>query len=296
MLQVLVNSVVYGAQIAVVALGVSLSFAILRFANFAHIQLAVVGGYLTWVLFTLLGLPLIPSVLVAMAGTGGLAVLIDVLVFARLREASPEAKMIASWGVALLIRSLIGAAFGGSALYFDIPVAPLRWGGVRYTTFDLVVVGVTLAAMVLLHLAMRHTRLGTAIRALSSNIDLAATRGIPTGRIIRLMWFVAGAYAALGGALLGIGTLLLPNMDLMLLLPVFASAAMGGLGSVQGAVAGAFTLSLAQNAVIAIDFGALLGARPWYVPSQFRDFVAVACLVLVLLVRPHRHPTAAARA
>ena len=95
--------------------------------------------------------------------------------------------------------------------------------------------------------------------------------------------------AGIGGTLFALQTRLQPNMDLPILLPVFAAVTIGGLGNVFGAVAGALALSLAQNWLIAIDFGALVGAASsWYVPTQFRDAIAVAALVLVLLIRPAR--------
>jgi branched-subunit amino acid ABC-type transport system permease component len=284
MIQVLVNSIVYASEVGVIALGVSLAYSILRFANFAHVQLAVVGAYATWTLAAVLPLPLAAACAAAL--TGGFAVLVDRLAFRTLRAASPEAKMIASWGVALLARSIVGAIFGGSARFFDAEARLLRWGGALLTTLDVVVVLVTGAAMVALHLLLRATRVGTALRALASNPDLAETRGIPAERMIALMWFVSGAYAALGGTLLAIQTDLRPNLDLAILLPVFAAATVGGLGSVYGAVAGAGVLSLAQNALIAVDLGALVAATSWHLPTQFRDYVAVAALVLMLLLRP----------
>ena len=287
MTQVLVNSLIYGSEIAVIALGVSLSFSLLRFANFAHIQLAVVGGYLTYVCARPLGLPLMVAAVISIVLTGTLAVAIDHLVFRHLREASPESKMIASWGVALFIRSVVAAIFGGSALVFDVETELIKAGGALFTTLDLLVVAVTAAAMLVLHGLLRWTRAGTALRALASNFDLALTRGIPGERMIRLMWFVSGAYAALGGTLLAVETQLKPNLDLMILLPVFAAATIGGLGSVFGAVAGALILALAQNLLITIDFGALVASGPWYLPTEFRDYVAVSALVLVLLLRPH---------
>lgn len=286
MSQILVNSIIYGSEIAIIAVGVSLSYSILRFANFAHIQLAVVGGYLTWLLARPLGLPLVLATMLSLVLTGLLAVAIDVLVFRRLRDASPEGKMIASWGVALFIRSVLAAIFGGSALVFDVEVELIRAGRALFTTLDVLVVAVTVAAMALLHVLLHRTRAGTALRALASNFQLAETRGIPGERMIRLMWFMAGAYAALGGTLFAVATQLRPNMDLMILLPVFAAVTIGGLGNVFGAVVGALLLSLAQNLLIAIDFGALVAAGPWYLPTQFRDYVAVVALVLVLLIRP----------
>jgi branched-subunit amino acid ABC-type transport system permease component len=103
--------------------------------------------------------------------------------------------------------------------------------------------------------------------------------------MIALMWFVSGAYAALGGTLFALQTRLQPNMDLIILLPTFAAVTLGGLNNVFGAVLGALALSLAQNLLIDVDFGSLVSDTPWSVPTQFRDFVAVGAMVLILLLR-----------
>ena len=285
MSQVLANTLIYAGEIAVIAVGVALSYSVLRFANFAHIQFAVLGAYLSYVLAVWLGVPLVAATVLSAVCVGGFAVLVDRLTFRRLREASAEGKMIVSWGIALLIRSLIAAIFGGAALVFDVSFDSLDFAGALFTTLDLIVVGITLLSMVALHLLLYRTRVGTALRALASNRDLAETRGIPAERYIGLMWFISGAYAALGGTLLAIETRLQPNMDLIILLPVFAAVTIGGLSNVFGAVAGALLLSLAQNVLISVDFGALVSDTVWYVPTQFRDFVAVAALVLLLLWR-----------
>jgi len=285
-MQAVLNSLVLASEIAIIALGVSLAFSLLRFANFAHVQLAVVGAYLAWVLTVTLGVPVVLAGLLSLPLVGLLAMLIDGLVFRPLRAASAETKMIASWGVALFMRSMIGALFGGSARVFDVEARPLRVGEAVLTSLDVVVIGVTVTAMVLLNLLLRTTRLGTALRALASNPDLAETRGIPSFRLIGLMWFVSGAFAALGGVLLAIQNDLRPTLDLAILLPVFAAATVGGLGNPFGAVAGALVLALAQNLLIVVDLGALVHGPSWYLPPQFREYVAVGALVLVLLVRP----------
>jgi len=106
-LQVLVNSIIYASEIAIMAVGVSLTYSILRFANFAHVQFAVVGGYLTYVFSVMLGLPIVAAALVSALLTGGFAMLVDLAVFRRLRAISPEGKMIVSWGVALFVRSMV---------------------------------------------------------------------------------------------------------------------------------------------------------------------------------------------
>lgn len=291
-LPVLANSLIYASEIAIIAVGVALVYSILRFANFAHIQYAVLGGYLSYSA-TLAGLAIVPAVAVSAVATGIVAVVIDRLVFRPLRHIAPEGKMIVSWGVALVLRSLIAAVFGGSALVFDIEVAPVRIGDVVVTTLDIAVVATTVAAMAALHVALRYTRLGTALRALASNPELAETRGIPAERMTALMWFVSGAFAAIGGTLFALETRLQPSMDLVILLPVFAAVTIGGLGSPGGAVLGALLLSLVQNFAIAIDFGSLFGGASWYLPTQFRDAVAVAALVAALVLRPRARVGAA---
>lgn len=288
MIQVLANAIIYASEIAIIAVGVALSYSILRFANFAHVQFAVVGAYLAYLGVEAAGLPIWLAALAAALLTGGLAVAIDRLVFARLRGLTPEGKMIVSWGVALFLRSMVAALFGGAARVFDLEAAPLELAGAAFTRQDVVVVAATAAAMLALHALLYRTRVGTALRALASNADLARTRGIPAERMIGLMWFVSGATAALGGTLFAVQTRLQPNMDLVILLPVFSAVTIGGLGSVFGAVAGALALSLAQNLLISVDFGSLAGADSWYVPTQFRDFIAVGALVAILLLRPRR--------
>jgi len=284
-IQVLVNSIIYASEIAIIAVGISLSYSILRFANFAHIQYAVVGGYATYV-GVRLGLPIVAAVAASAAFVGSLAILIDVLVFSRLRAIAPEGKMIVSWGVALFVRAIVASVFGGSAIILETTTVPIRFGGAIFTSLDLIVVLSTVGFMVLLHVFLYRTRTGSALRALASNYDLAVTRGIPGERMIRLMWFISGAYAAIGGSLIALETRLQPNMDLIILLPVFAAVTIGGLSNVFGAVLGALVLSLAQNVLIAVDFGSLVGADPWFVPSQYRDYIAVLAMVVVLLLRP----------
>jgi branched-subunit amino acid ABC-type transport system permease component len=276
---------VYASEIAIIAVGVSLCYSILRFANFAHIQLAIVGGYLTYSFSQIPGMPLPLAVLLASISTGLIAVLIDLIVFSRIRHISAEGKMIVSWGVALFIRSTIAAIYGGSAKVFDVQTDVIVYDGAVFTTLDIAVVGSTLVLMLGLHAFLYRTRVGSALRALASNYELAVTRGIPGNRLIAFMWFLSGALAAVGGSLLAMQTRLQPSLDLVILLPVFAAVTIGGMSNVFGAVIGAFVLSFAQNFLIWIDFGLMFGGESWHIPTQFRDYAAVLALVIVLLLR-----------
>jgi len=293
-LQVLVNALVYASEIAIIAVGVALTYSVVRFANFAHIQYAVIGAYASFALDRC-GLPLPLAVAVSAALTGLLAIAVERLVFAPLQGLRPEAKMIVSWGVALLLRSLVAAVFGGAAQVFEVETDSHLVGDAVVTGLDIAVVATTILAMTALHLAMTRTRIGTALRALADNRDLARTRGIAPERLTALMWFVSGAFAALGGTLFALETRLQPDMDLQILLPVFAAVTLGGLTSVGGAVLGACILSLAQNIAIGVDFGALFTSGSWFLPSQFRDTIAVAAMVLVLCLRPRHHRSSGLR-
>ena len=285
MAQILADSIIYAAEIAVIAIGVALSFSVLRFANFAQVQFAVVGAYLSFAANQSAALPLPLAVLAGVVATGLLAVLVDFLVFARLRHIPPEGKMIVSWGVALFLRAAVAAIFGGASKTFPTQPASLSLGGAFFTSQDVIVVAATLAAVLALHTLLYRTRAGIALRALASNHDLAETRGIPPGRMIALMWFVSGGYAALGGTLFALQTRLQPNMDLIILLPTFSAVTIGGLANVFGAALGALALALAQNFLIGVDFGSLVSDMSWSVPTQYRDFVAVGAMVLILLLR-----------
>lgn len=288
MIQILFNTLIYGSEIAIIAVGVALSYSILRFANFAHVQFAVAGAYIAFSLSQYAGVPVWLATVLAALFTGLFAVLVDWLVFARLRNITPEGKMIVSWGVALFIRSIVAALFGGSARVFPVSSDTLSLGGAFFTGQDVIVVAATGLAMLALHALLYRTLAGTALRALASNRDLAETRGIPAARMIGLMWFICGVTASLGGTLFALETRLQPNMDLVMLLPVFSAVTIGGLDRVFGAALGAMALSLAQNLLISVDFGTLFNGESWSVPAQFRDFIAVGALVLILLLRPRR--------
>ena len=294
MSQILINSLLYASEISVIAVGVSLAYSVVRFANFAHIQYAVVGGYLTYAARGL-GLGVLVATLVSAALTGCLAIVVERLVFNPLRALRPEAKMIASWGVALVLRAAIACIFGGAARVIDLDMDSYSFGDTVLTTLDISVVLTTLVAMLLLQVLLFRTRIGTGLRALADNRELAETRGIPPERLIALMWFVAGAFAALGGTLLAFETRLEPDMDLQILLPVFAAVTIGGLGSLLGAVLGACLLSLAQNIAIGVDFGSLLTGNVWFLPGQFRDTIAVGTMVVVLCFRPPQRRAARVR-
>lgn len=275
LLQLFYYALVYGAVVALGAIGVSLIFGILRFANFSHGALMTVGAYLAYALVSGLGWPIWAAIIPAAFATGLLAVVLDRLFYRRLRRTSPVILLIASFGVGLMLRALVQIIFGaGNKVYESGISIPFRVVGVVVTPDSLWVLAGATIMVVLVHLFLAHTRMGKSMRAMSDNVDLALVSGIPAERVIMLTWMAGGVLAAVGGILLGMNTQLHPIMGFRVLLPMFAAAIVGGIGRPYGAILGAFIISLAMQ------YSTLIIA-PAYMPA-----VAFAIMLVVLIFRP----------
>ncbi len=292
-LQFLVDGLVAGAVIGLGAVGVTLTYAVLRFANFAHGEFVTAGAYLTLTVSGLVGgalagaaspLPpftvtggLLLALPVALALTGLLALGLDAALFRPLR-AKGEAivAVMASFGASLALRSVIEATFSSRPLYFTraLQIARPLGAGLRATPNQVAVLAAAAAVALAVHLLLTRTRTGRAMRAVSENPALARVGGIDAGAVIRFTWLLGGALAGLSGAVVGLLVQIRPFMGFDLLLPFFAAAILGGIGSVPGAILGGLVVGLSEAGAVA-----LVGA-PW------RAAVAFAILIGVLLVRP----------
>ena len=290
---ILVDVAVQGSLYALLALGLTLVFGILRFGNFAHVEIATLGAFVALTLVNGLGLPVVVGAAAAVLAGGVAGILLDRLVFSRLRGASSIMLMICSFGLGLAIRELIRATWGAPPIFFDVGLQrPYEVLGVRLTPSQAATLVVTLVAVVGFHLMLTRTRLGTAMRATADNAALAEASGIDTATVIRTVWFIGSAFAALGGVLIGLQTQVHANMGLALMLPVFAAVLLGGIGNVYGAIAGALIIAGAQNIGLAIDFGAvgraigIAGEGSRYIPTGYKEAISFLILILVLLLRP----------
>ncbi len=291
--QFLVDGLVAGAVIGLGAVGVTLTYSILRFANFAHGEFITWGAYLTLLVSGLLGwvltraqAPLAPltvtaALLVALpvglALTGLLALGLDAVLFKPLRaRGTVIVTVMASFGASLALRSLIEAAFTSRPAYFSraLQIARPLAGGLRATPNQVAVVAAAAVLAGAVHLLLTRTPTGRAMRAVSENPELARVGGIDVDRVIRFTWLLGGALAGAAGVVVGLLVQIRPSMGFDLLLPLFAAAILGGIGSVPGAVLGGLLVGLSEAGAVA-----LVGA-PW------RGAVAFAILIAVLLVRP----------
>ena len=292
MLQLVADGLIQGAMVSLGAIGLTLTYSILRFANFTQGELVTGGAYAALIalagfsgvspgLGSIAGLsfgwPMLAALVVGMLAMGGLALALEWLLFGRLRRhGSAITLVIASFGASLALRNLFAFAFGPQPRYFSrnlqiaIPVLP----GMRVTPDQLFVIGLTAVLVVALHLFLTRTTLGRAMRATAENPSLAMLIGIDVRAVVRWTWLLGAALAAVAGVFLGITVQIRPAMGFDLLLPLFAAAILGGIGNPHGAVLGGLLIGLAESLSV-----------PW-VGSEYRQAVGFLVMLAFLLWRP----------
>jgi branched-subunit amino acid ABC-type transport system permease component len=293
MLQVLIDSLIRAAELSFLAVGLTMVYSVLRFANFAHVEFATVGAYLALAFSVTLGAPFVLAAILAILVVGALGVGIDKLIFSRLDGASPIMLMIASFALGIALRELVRAIWGPSPFFYSLGVlAPWQFLGLRITPTQVGVIVAAIVAMLGFHLLLSRTTLGIAMRATADNPALAQASGIATNRVIRAVWFIGSAFAALGGILVGLNTQVKPDMGFGLIIEVFSAAIVGGIGSPYGAILGALLVGFAENFGLAINWSPVLAALGIetdgfaYIPTSYKAVVAFTLLILTLLIRP----------
>ncbi len=292
-LQFIADGVLAGAMIGLGAIGVTLTYSILRFSNFAHGEFISWGAYGTLLTAGAIGAlspamaqPLGPfsfgwgivaALLLAMALTGALALALDYALFRHLRGKSASITIVmASFGASMALRSLLEFLFSSRPAYFsrELQIAMPVGLGIRVTPDQIALLALTAALMLAMHLLLTRTQTGRSMRAVSENPALARVAGIDAAQVIRITWFAGGVLACAAGMMLGLLVQIRPYMGFDLLLPLFAAAILGGIGSVPGALAGALIVGISEAAAVEL------------VGAQWRAGVAFLLLTGVLLVKP----------
>lgn len=291
--QSLVNGVIRGGELALLAIGLTMIYGILKFANFSHTEFATLGAYLAFMLTTTLRINIFFSAPIAVMLTGLVAVIVDKLTFKKLRQAGSVSLMVLSIGLSICFRSSIQSIWGAQIRGYPIDIfRGMEFLGIRITPIQITILIVALVCMLIFHLLLIKTRIGKAMRATSDNLILAQASGINTDGVIMWVWFIGASFAAIGGILIGLETQLRPNMGFAILLPVFATAILGGIGSVYGAMMGGMILGIVENIGISFDFGILINivgiSRPEgiYISPSYKPAISFAILIIILLVRP----------
>jgi neutral amino acid transport system permease protein len=274
--QLIFNGIATGSILALAAIGLTLTYGILRLSNFAHGDFMTLGAYLTW-LVNINGVNIWLAMLLGAAGTIIAMLISEYLLWKPMRDrrATSTTLIIISIGLALFLRSGILLIWGGSNQSYDLPlVQALKVGDLRIAYYRLVVIGLAILAILAVHFLLQKSKVGKAMRAVADNIDLARVSGINVERVVIWTWVITGLLTAFSGGMFGLITAVKPNMGWFLILPMFASVILGGIGNPYGAIVGAFIIGLAQELSIP-----LLG-------SEYKLGVALLIMVIILLFRP----------
>lgn len=314
---VIVPAIAYGAQLSLGALGVTLIFGILRFANFSHGEMMSFGAMIailaTWVLQAQgVGLGPFPTALLALPigvlGAVGMALVTDRYVFRfyRKQRSNPIVMAIVSVGVMFMLAGIIRIAIGpadqsfadGARFVFTVrdfrEVTGLQ-EGIALRQTQVITVVVTLIVVSALFWFLQKTRSGKAMRAYSDDEDLALLCGINPDRVVALAWIIAASLAAIAGTLYGLDKTYKPFIFLQILLPIFAATILGGIGQPVGAVIGGFVVAFSEVMVTYAfrRFVGYLGPEDWMpdglvqlLSTNYKFAVSFVILVAVLLIRP----------
>ena len=283
-LQQVINGLSLGAIYALIALGYTMVYGVLRLINFAHGDVYMLGAFVGFYFANALNLDSNPSVLWAivvtmgsMAVCAGIGVLIERFAYRPVRHHSRLTSLITAIGVSLLLEYGGQVVFGATPRFFPQMIRSETYaaGGVQITNQNLLIIVVAVVVMVGLEFIVHRTRIGKAMRATSYNLSVAKLMGINTDFVIAFTFALGSALAAAGGVMVALAIPRIdPLMGLMTGLKAFVAAVLGGIGNIPGAMIGGLVIGLMETWLSATAY------------STYRDAVAFAVLILILIVRP----------
>ena len=314
---VLIPAIAYGSQLALGALGVTLIYGILRFSNFAHGDTMAFGAMVT-ILFTWwfqsMGINLgpLPTALLALPfgimGAAALLLFTDRIVyrFYRKQKAAPVILVIVSMGVMFIMNGLVRFIIGpgdqrfADGARFIIKARDFKeWSGLReglaFKTSQGITIVTAIIVVAVLFWFLNRTRTGKSMRAFSDNEDLALLSGINPERVVMYTWLIVAALATIAGVLYGLDKSFKPFTYFALLLPIFASAIVGGLGNPIGAIAGGFVIAFSEVTITYAWKKVLVYLMPenlepsslvQLLSTDYKFAVSFGILIIVLLFKP----------
>ena len=273
--QLLVNGLITGALLAVPAIGFTAIFAVLRFPNFAVASHATIGAFAGYAANVWLGLPAAPSLAAAFLVAGLVGLISDEIALKPLRPHGALTTAIASIALTIVLENMVRFGFGNDLRGYDLPlVRDWRLHGIRVGPQQVQNAAMAVAVMAAVFLGLRFTRMGKAMRAVADNPGLADLKGIDAVLVGRLTAFAGMGLVGVGGMLFGLGTSIDPLTGFRFILPIFAAAVVGGLGSIPGAVLGAMVVGLGEELSVAV------------LSPAYKSAVGFFAIVLVLGFRP----------
>ena len=281
-LEQIANGIILGSMYALIAIGFSLIYGIVRLINFAHGDIVTIGAFAMLASVAAIDAPFPISILVVLAVGAGFGILIERIAFRPMRGAPQVTGFIASLAVAIVIENLGIMTVSAQPRNFLVPAYLDKFfhlGSLQIRAIDLAIVVLAILLMAALALFVRFTKVGMAMRATAENYNVARLMGINIDRMIMLAFAIGSALAAAAGLMWGSKySQISPLMGLIPGLKAFVAAVIGGVGSISGAMLGGYVLGLAE-----VLFVGLL--PPEY--SGYRNVFVFATLIVILLVMPN---------
>jgi len=270
-----------GMVYALVALGITLIYSGLDIVHFAHGEIYMLGAFIGLTLFQLTGLPYVPTLLLAIILTGLIGVLIERVFYRRLTRSgggytvAGMGMVIVGFGMSIVLQNIAFLIWGPKPFPFPVPFGrPLEIGNLALPMSYVWIVATGLVMMLSLHLVLRKTMIGLAIRAVAHNKDIAYLSGVNVPLTISVIFGVACALGAAAGVLIAPINYVQVQMGIGVLIKAFAAAVVGGFGSLPGAVLGGVMVGVVES----------LGAG--YISGTYKDIYAFVLLIIVLMVKP----------
>lgn len=276
-LQQVLNALQLGSIYALIALGYTMVYGILTMINFAHGDLFMVGAFFCFIAATFLKLPFVPTLLLSMAGVALLGVTIERVAYKPLRQAPRVSAIITALGVGLFLENFT-LVFSPYPQHVPTLIENKTWivGGVAISSLQVIIILLALVLMILLDLIVRRTMVGMAMRAISWDKSIVPLMGVPVNLIISITFAIGTSLGAAAGTMYSLAFPVIdPYMGILVGWKAFISAVVGGIGNIRGAMIGGFILGAVEILVAA------------FLPSTYRDFVAFALLLVLLIFRPY---------
>lgn len=273
--QYFVTGIATGCFLILATIGFSLTRRVEGFLNIAHAEMLGVSAFITWGLNTQAGWTFLPSAMVAIVATAFAGLFIGRVVYDPIRRLGPAVLLITSVGVAYVIGGGVDAIIGTGIRSLDIPLATTyRFWGVRITDYQMIVIALAAFTGISLAVFLNKTKTGLAIRAMSDNPTLAASRGVDVQKTSRATWLIASGLAGLAGVMLAMIATLSTDIAFHQILQILAVAILAGLGSLYSVLIAGLIVGVAMDVSV------------YWIPAGYRPLIAFAVVIVVLLVRP----------
>ncbi|MDU5107693.1 MULTISPECIES: branched-chain amino acid ABC transporter permease [unclassified Clostridium] len=276
-IQQLINGLALGSVYALLALGYTMVYGIIQLINFAHGEIYMIGAFAGYYASSVLKLPLISTLLAAMAASAILGILIEKIAYKPLRKSPRITLLITAIGVSLLLQNIMSKFVGTAPKHFPelINLEPITLGGLQLDWKTILMFAVSALLVILLQFIVYKTKVGKAMRAASFDIEAASLMGINVDNTISLTFAIGSALAGIAGVLVAISyPSITPYIGVMPGLKAFVAAVLGGIGSIPGALIGGLSIGLLETLSKA------------YISTTFSDAIVFGILIIILIIKP----------